>query len=124
MKDRRCRLEFERKMLRSKTIKIVESFEDNLEDLRVERNTVLSDLKLSELKLIAMSQEYSLLMTYEVKDIYLQLRQKKCRGEKNEISNSMIEFQSKINVKANDLHLWNETLASVSMELKSVIPER
>lgn len=111
-------------MLRLKTVKSVESFEEYFEDLRVERNTVLADLKLSELKLIVMSRERSLLMTYEVKDISLQCRQKKCRGEKNDINNSMVEFQSKINLKANDLVLWNETLASVSTELKSVIPER
>ena len=111
-------------MLRLKTIKSVESFDEDLDDLKIERNTVLADLKLSELKLIVMSRERSLLMTYEVKDVSLQVRQKKCRGEKNEINNSTIEYQSKINVKTNDLHLWNETLASVSTELKSVIPER
>lgn len=111
-------------MLHKKTIKNVETFEEFLDDLKVERNTVLADLKLSELKLIVMSTECSLLMTYEVKDISLQTRQKKCRKEEKEISNSMIEFQSKINVKLNDLHLWNETLASVSTELKSMIPDR
>ena len=111
-------------MLQKKAIKSVETFEEFLEDLKVERMTVLADLKLSELKLIVLSRECSLLMTYEVKDVSLQSRQKKCSKEKNEISTNMIEFQSKIDVKVNDLLLWNETLTSVSTELKSMIPDR
>ena len=71
-----------------------------------------------------MFQEFRLLKTYELRDSALQQRQKKCVGEKNEIANSMSEFKLKLDVKADDLLLWNDKLASVSADLKAVIPDR
>jgi hypothetical protein len=71
-----------------------------------------------------MYQEYKLLKTYEVKDIALQLRQKKSVGEKNEISGSMSEYKLKLDLKAEDLQIWTEKIASVSVDLKAAIPDK
>jgi hypothetical protein len=71
-----------------------------------------------------MYQEYKLLKTYEVKDIALQLRQKKSVGEKNEISGSMSEYNLKLDLKAEDLQIWTEKIASVSVDLKAAIPDK
>jgi hypothetical protein len=98
--------------------------QEALEQLRVDRHAVLADLKLAELKLLVMYQEYKLLKTYEVKDIALQLRQKKSVGEKNEISGSMSEYKLKLDLKAEDLQIWTEKIASVSVELKAAIPDK
>ena len=90
----------------------------------MDRHAVLADLKLAELKLLVMFQEYKLLKTYEVKDIALQLRQKKSVGEKNEISGSMSEYKLKLDLKAEDLQIWTEKIASVSVDLKAAIPDK
>ena len=74
--------------------------------------------------MLVMFQEYKLLKTYEVKDIALQLRQKKSVGEKNEISGSMSEFKLKLDLKAEDLQIWTEKIASVSVDLKTAIPDK
>jgi hypothetical protein len=122
LQERRRRLEFERKMLIKKTENNVRSFEEALEQLRVDRHSLLADLKLAELKLLVMFQEYEMLRTYEVKDIALQNRQTKCAGEKSEISGNMTEFKMKLEVKMEDLKGWNEKIVSISTDLKNVLP--
>jgi hypothetical protein len=88
----------------------------------VDRHSLLADLKLAELKLLVMFQEYEMLRTYEVKDIALQNRQTKCAGEKSEISGNMTEFKMKLEVKMEDLKGWNEKIVSISTDLKNVLP--
>ena len=85
---------------------------------------MLADLKLAELKLLVMFQEYKMLKTYEVKDITLQQRQKKCVGEKNEITGNMTEYKLKLDVKLDDLQVWNEKISTVSTDLKTMLPDR
>ena len=124
LQERKRKLEFERKMLCVKTETNVKAFEEALEQLRVDRHGMLADLKLAELKLLVMFQEYKMLKTYEVKDIALQQRQKKCIGEKNEITGNMTEYKLKLDVKLDDSQIWNDKIASVASDLKAILPDR
>ena len=81
-------------------------------------------MKLAELKLLVMFQEYKMLKTYEVKDVTLQQRQKKCVGDKDEITGNMTEYKLKLNMKLDDLQIWNDKIAALSTELHIVLPER
>ena len=71
-----------------------------------------------------MFQEYKMLKTYEVKDVTLQQRQKKCVGDKDEITGNMTEYKLKLNMKLDDLQIWNDKIAALSTELHIVLPER
>ena len=65
-----------------------------------------------------------MLKTYEVKDVTLQQRQKKCVGDKDEITGNMTEYKLKLNMKLDDLQIWNDKIAALSTELHIVLPER
>ena len=95
-----------------------------MEQLRIDRHLILADLKLAELKLLVMFQEFKMLRTYEVKDVALQHKQRKCVGDKDEITGHMSEYKLKLNMKLDDLQMWNDKITAVSTELNIVLPER
>ena len=76
------------------------------------------------MKLLVMFQEFKMLRTYEVKDVTLQLKQKKCVGDKDEITGHMSEYKAKLNMKLDDLQMWNDKITAVSTDLNIVLPER
>jgi hypothetical protein len=53
----------------------VDSFQFAVDELRVDRHAVMTNLKMAELKLLVLFQEYNLLQTFEAQDAALQQKQ-------------------------------------------------
>lgn len=121
--DRRRALSHERRMLEEKTARDIAAFDDALEDLRLDRHTIVSNLKLAELKLLVLYQEYELLLTFEGRDIALQQKQLNCQREKADNISSINENQGKLNVKMEDLKQWLEKIQRIFDEFKQNIPD-
>jgi hypothetical protein len=121
--ERSQRLKVERKMLLKKTEDNVAAFAETLEQLRIDRHSVTADLKLAELKLLVLFQEYQLLQTFEGKDISLQQRQLRCEKEKNEIVQNSADFKTKLDHKIDELKSWNDKSQVVAADLKALLPD-
>jgi DNA repair exonuclease SbcCD ATPase subunit len=89
----------------------------------VDRHQVLADLKLAELKMLCLYQEYKQLQTFEAKDLALQQRQRRCEGEKNEIAFNMADQKQKLDARMEDMKGWVEKLSSITAELKAALPD-
>jgi hypothetical protein len=121
--DRRRTLMHERKMLLEKTSDDITSFDDALDDLRLDRHTIVSNLKLAELKLLVLYQEYELLLTFEGKDISLQQKLLSYQKDKAENISSVNENQGKLNIKNEDLKQWQDKVQRISDEYKQNIAD-
>ena len=122
-KERMQKLEFERKMLLEKIQENVTAFQEAIDELRLDRHMFTSDLKLAELKLLTLYQEYKLLQTFETKDNTLQQKQIRCKGEEAEILAQFNEGKNKLETKVDELRHWNEKLAQLSSECKALLPD-
>lgn len=121
--QRRRELEFERSMLLKKIEDNVNSFKEAVDELRVDRHQVLADLKLAELKLLTLYQEYKLLQTFEARDFALQQKQVRCKGEESEIYGLSFENKSRLEGKLEEIQHWNEKLSQIQLEFKSLLPD-
>eukprot|EP01041_Mallomonas_annulata_P002802 gene2802-5517_t len=121
--ERYRRLEFEKKILLKKTDDNVKSFDSALDDLRQERHIITADLKLAEIKLIVLYQEYMLLLTFEGRDNSLQQKQLRCQKEKSEIITNLTDCQNKVDLKVEDMKELNDKLKAVHAELSVLIPD-
>ena len=121
--ERRKLLDFERSMLMKKTESNIQGFEEAMDVLRVDRHQVLADLKLAELKMLCLYQEYKQLQTFEAKDLALQQRQKRCEGEKHEITTSMTDQKANMDLRVEEMKQWTEKLAAVTTDLKASLPD-
>jgi len=121
--ERRRHLEFERRSLKRKTEENMRGFDVALEDLRQDRHVISADLKLAELKLLVLYQEYMLLLTYEGRDAALQQKQQRCKREKGEILAVLSDCNVKLEAKSEDMAEWTDKAASVVAELGVLIPE-
>jgi hypothetical protein len=101
----------------------VASFREAVDDLRVDRHQVLADLKLAELKLLTLYQEFKLLQTFEARDNALQQKQVRCKGEESEIMTLSSENKARLEGKLEEIHLWNEKLIQIAAEFKSLLPD-
>lgn len=121
--ERRRRLEFERMLLVTKTDQNVKGFNVALEDLRQDRHTTIADLKLTELKLVVLFQEFVLLLTFEAKDSALQQKQLRCQREKTEIISTVSDCQTKLDSKLEVMKEFSDKAAMVLVELRETVSE-
>lgn len=121
--QRKLKLQFERSMIEQKMIETVNAFHEAVDDLRVQRHMITSDLKLAEFKLLTLFQEYLLLQTFESRDNLLQQKQIKNKNEEKENYSLMYENRMKLESKTEEIQHWNEKLASLTNELRTILPE-
>lgn len=123
LQNRQKELIFEKNNLIQEIQKKMKLFNDKIKELIVERHNIISELKLHELQLVTLFQEYQLLLTFEDKDMSLQLRQQRCQGELNEMMSSMDEVKVKLDLKLEELNNLQNKMSSVNNELKNILPE-
>lgn len=119
----RQKLVFERQMILQKMDENLSSFREAVDDLRTDRHSITADLKLAELKLLVLFQEYQLLQTFESRDAALQQKQLRCKGEESEIIALANENKAKLESKEDEILHWTDKLAQISQEFKSMLPE-
>jgi WD40 repeat protein len=123
MEDRRRALAYERKILLEKTAADIEYFDRYLDELRVDRHLVISNLKLAELKLLALYQEYELLKTFDGRDKFLSDKFADAQQEKIKILAVMTDENAKLNVKSEEWNRRNDEIQRISVEFKLIIPD-
>lgn len=119
----RRKLLFEKQFLVSKNAEHINAFDATIEDLRLERHALTCDLKLAELKLLTLFQEYQLLLTFEEKDNNLRVKEERCKKEKSDIQTNSAEVQSKLDQKLEEHGVWSEKMAGLMAEYKSLVPD-
>jgi len=119
----KMKLEFERHMIITRINDQVELFNESVSNLRVDRHKITIDLKLAELKLLTLLQEYDLLQTFENRDSTLQQKQIRCKNEETEIITLYNENKTKLEHKEEELKNWSEKLIQITSEFRSVLPE-
>jgi len=119
----RSRLEFERTKILQQMRENIASFGEAVDDLRTDRHSITADLKLAELKLLVLFQEYQLLQTFEGRDASLQQKQVKCKTEESEIKALKSENKTKLETKEEELQHWTEKITSIAGEFKAMLPD-
>jgi hypothetical protein len=119
----RRKLIFEKQYLTSKNTEHINAFDSTIEDLRLERHALTCDLKLAELKLLTLFQEYQLLLTFEEKDNNLRIKEERCKKEKSDIQTNSSEVQGKLDQKLEEHGVWSEKMAGLMAEYKSLVPD-
>jgi WD40 repeat protein len=114
---------FEKQSLIKKAKKHMEAFDENIQSLRLERHHLAGDLKLAELQLLTLYQEYMLLLGFEDKDTALRQKEERCKREKHEIQESITDFQSKYEAKLEDQTQWQTKSASLLSDFRVLVPE-
>ena len=121
--ERIKKLKNERENLLKKNDGDVEAFESALDELRNYRFELLSGLKLAEIKLLTLYQEYTLLLTFESKDDTLHQKQVRCLADKKDNALQQSEQKSKLELREGDLQVLKAKLAAVTAELKQILPD-
>ena len=119
----RRRLEFERTKILSQMRENIAAFGEAVDDLRTDRHAISADLKLAELKLLVLFQEYQLLQTFEGRDAALQQKQIKCKTEESEIIALKSDNKSKLETKEEELQHWTDKISSIAGEFKAMLPD-
>lgn len=101
----------------------VNEFNHEINELNYRRCFLLSDLKMLEMKLLNLNEEYHILLTFEEKDTSLNLRKNKILQDKQEISLNVLDLQEKINQKLLELNEYSKKLIEIESLLKSILPE-
>jgi WD40 repeat protein len=122
MNEYRHRLIYEKQSIENKITEYISTYDQNIEDLRHDRHVLISNLKLSELKLLTYLQEYFLLLTFEEKDNYLKNKYLKYKTEKNEINLQLFEIQNKLDGKLEDLNIVTEKNNLLFQQYLNLIP--
>ena len=120
--ERSLKLEFEREMIIKNMETNVNNFYRAIETLRKLRHETTANIKLAELKLLVLFQEYELLQTFESKDLALQAKRYKCQKEKNEILSNLQDFTSKMDSKVGESKDWQVKLAAIQSEMETLVP--
>ena len=121
--ERKRSLIFEKQSLIKKAKKHMEAFDENIETLRLERHHLAGDLKLAELQLLTLYQEYVLLLGFEDKDNMLRQKDDRCTREKSEIQDSITDFQSKYEAKLEDQSQWSIKQATLLSDFRILVPD-
>jgi cilia- and flagella-associated protein 44 len=114
---------FEKQSLMKKSKQHMEAFDENIQSLRLERHHLAGDLKLAELQLLTLYQEYTLLLGFEDKDNALRQKEDRCTKEKLEIQESITDFQSKFEAKSEDQVQWSTKSASLLSDFRVLVPD-
>jgi WD40 repeat protein len=117
------KLNFERDMILRRMAEDVEAFREAVDDLRLDRHSIIADLKLAELKLLTLFQEFKLLQTFESRDNTLQQKQVRCKGEETEIITLGNENKLRLEGKNEEIQHWNEKLNSINVDFRAMLPD-
>jgi len=122
VQDRFRKLEFEREMILKNIEQNVVKFRSGIDLLRISRHETNADIKLAELKLLALFQEYQLLLTFESRDISLQNKRLKCQKEKNEIQSNLNDLLRKLEVRTVESKDWQSKLQLIQLDMAQLVP--
>jgi len=118
------RLRYEKRVLLDKISSTITSFDAAVGELREEKYKLLNDLKLTELKLLTLLKELSVLSKFEEREIELNGKLLRCRTEKAQVVVDLTECQERLSSKLEEIHLWQEKDAKIMKEFDNIVGER
>jgi len=117
-------VEYEKAVLMEKMDSTMHSFDAAVSELREEKCKLLNDLKLTELKLLTLLKELSVLSEFEDREISLNGKLLKCRTEKAQVVVDLTECQERLSAKLEEIHLWQEKDRKIMKEFDNIVGER
>ena len=120
-KERKRLLNVEREWLLSTIDANVNAFREAMDSLRVDRHSILADLKLTELKLLALFQEYSILQNFESRDLLLAEKQTKSKKELASIELEVSDQQATLETKEAEKVLLVAETAAILVDFESML---
>ena len=117
--ERKTRLRFERSKLLLNIQENVTAFKEAIDQMRVDRSGMVADLKLAELKLLSLFQEYTILLDFEKQDNMLAEKQKKAKSDAQNINSE----NKGLRVTLDSLTLDNAELQEKVDEVQSMFEE-
>ncbi len=117
-------LEYEKRVLMEKMDSTMHSFDAAVSELRSEKSKLLNDLKLTDLKLLTLLKELSVLSEFEDREISLNGKLLKCRTEKAQVVVDLTECQERLSAKLEEIHLWQEKDRKIMKEFDNIVGER
>jgi len=121
---RNRKLCYEKRVLLDKMSSTITSFDSAVGELREEKYKLLNDLKLTELKLLTLLKELSVLSKFEEREIELNGKLLRCRTEKAQVVVDLTECQERLSSKLEEIHLWQEKDAKIMKEFDNIVGER
>ena len=120
--ERRRRLRVEREWL-VKTIAInVSAFAEAIEGTRLDRTTCMTDLKLAELKLLVLFQEFTILQGFEARDNMLLDKLSRSKKELASIELEVSELQTTLESKEQEKKALVEETATIANDFATLLP--
>jgi len=100
--ERRRRLRVEREWLTSTIISNVKAFAEAISSMRLDRTSCMADLKLAELKLLVLFQEFTILQGFESRDKSMLDKLQRSKKELASIELEVSDQQATLETKEND----------------------
>eukprot|EP00605_Chrysophyceae_sp_TOSAG23-4_P000185 GSChrysophyteH1.ASY1.ANO1.219.1 assembled CDS len=120
--ERKRRLRFERQWLLDNIDENVAAFREAIDNLRVDRHAILADLKLAELKLLSLFQEYTILQGFEARDNMLLEKQRRSSKDLATIELEVSDQQATLETKEGDKKLLLEEATKILAEFEVMLP--
>jgi WD40 repeat protein len=121
-RERRRFLNVEREWLVKTIATNVAAFREAVDALRVDRHIIVADMKLAELKLLALFQEYSILQGFESKDAQLVDKQSRSKKELVSLELEVSDQQAVLETKEGEKKLLAEESQRIVSEFESMLP--
>ena len=121
--ERKGRLRFERFKLLSNIDENVSAFKDAIDQMRVDRHTLSTDLKQAELKLLNLFQEYIILLNFQVQDNQLIEKQKRSKSENIAIETQIKELKEQLEQLLHEKQQYVDKLTDIGTEYAALLPE-
>jgi len=120
--ERRRRLRVEREWLTKTIASNVKAFADAISSMRLDRTSCMADLKLAELKLLVLFQEFTILQNFEVRDISLLDKLTKSKKELASIELEVSDQQATLETKEIEKQTLMADSAKIAEEFAVVLP--
>ena len=120
--ERMRKLRFEREWLIKNIQENVDAFREAIDNLRVDRHVVLADMKLAELKLLSLFQEYSILLGFESRDNMLIEKQRRSSKDLATIELEVSDQQATLETKEGDKKVLMEEAVTIADNFEAQLP--
>jgi WD40 repeat protein len=121
--ERTAKLQFERKRLLEMIDENVAAFLEAVEQMRADRHALLADIKLAELKLMNLFQEFIILLNFEVQDNQLLDKQTRSKKDSVVISQEVFGLQTMLEQLIAEKTEYSEKLAQIAVEYEETLSE-
>lgn len=113
----------EKKRLESKIQQTIDAFDEAVHSLRMDKMEHDVEMKICEMRLLSLYQEFVLLQAFEERDNLLASKLDKYKREKDSIVSEYSDCLEQLKNKKGDVELWREAEKNLSTDFNNVVDE-